>query len=140
MAFVVNPKREVTFHHTYVPKEGEPIEFSVTFKFTASEDIDYVQLRDKAADKTPLIVEDKETGKETKTEMGTYNAFLYTLRTSLISCEGIEDPEGKKIVITDDNGKINEDNQIAVFESIRSEQELFDKIIVAYVGHKEKNG
>lgn len=137
MSFVVNPKREVKFYHK-IEENGEVSEFSVTFKFIIGEDVDYVMLRDKSADKTPLEIED-EHGKITKTEMGTYNAFLYTLRISLIDCSDIIDPDGKEIKIKDEHGKIIEENQIAVFEAIRIQKELFDKIVSAYIGEKEKN-
>lgn len=138
MAFVINPKREVKFYHT-ITQEKENIEFSVTFRWVASEDTDYVTLRDKAADKTPLEVIDEKTGAIKTTNMGTYNAFIYTLRTSLIDCEGITDLDGNIIKIKDEKGKIIEDNQIAVFEAVRSETELFNKICLSYIGEKEKN-
>lgn len=139
MPFVVNPKREVKFHHVINEKDKEPIEFSVTFKFTASEDIDYVELRKKAENKTPLEIVD-EQGKVDKKDMGTYNAFLYTLRTALIDCSGITDPDGNEIKIKNEQGNIIQHNQIAVFEAVKSEKELFDKIVLAYIGEKEKNG
>lgn len=137
--FVVNTKREVTFHHKVVQEKGEPVEFSVTFKFAASEDVDYVKLREKASDKTPLVVED-ENGKINKTDMGTYNAFLYTLRTGLQACEGIVDGNGDPVSIKNDKGVVDEDIQIAVFEAVKAETELFNKVTVAYIGDKEKNG
>lgn len=137
MPFVVNPKREVTFHHTITDGE-EKTEFSVTFKFTPAEDVDYAELRKKMENKKTMEVED-EDGKITKTDMGTYNAFLYTLRTALSNWTNINDPEGNVLPVKDGKGKIIETNQIAVFEAVRIQKELFDKIILAYVGHKEKN-
>jgi len=138
MGFKVNPKREVTFHHK-IEGEEEPIEFSVTFRFVTSEDIDYVELRRKAANKTIMTLVDKETGKEKEVKMGTYNAFLYSLRCSLISWNGFVDMEGTELPIKDGEGNIIAVNQIAVFEAAKSIKELFDKIVVAYVGTKEKN-
>ena len=156
--FIINPVRTRKFHHTIIPKPVEnaiedknetvgdvknleamePIEFSVTFDFVVGEDIDYVALREKMEDKKDLVTYD-ENNKETRIEAGIYNAFLYTLRTSLVGCEGILLPDGNPIVIRNENGKINESYQKAVFEGIRTESDLFDKITLAYQALNEKN-
>ena len=151
MMFKVNPVRKVTFEETFIidpeneseePKEGK---FSVTFHFAPAEDIDYVQLRKKMEDKTPLEFED-EKGKISKTDVGSYNAFLYNVRTSLIDWSGISDMEGNPLPVRDEKGKIIEANQLAVFEAVRllkpakkGELSLMDKVTSAYVGHKGKN-
>ena len=139
MGFVVNPKRDVTFHHTIVEKEKEPIEISVSFSFVAAEDIDYVELQKKAEDKTTFEMIDEGTGKKKTINMGLYNTFLYTLRTSLVGCTGFVDPENNEIKIKDEDGKIIVNNQLVVFEAVRMMKELFDKIIIAYSGTQEKN-
>lgn len=138
MGFVVNPKREVTFHHTIVEEGLESIEISATFDFIFAEDVDYVELQRKAADKTVLILKD-EKGNEKEVNMGLYNTLLYSLRTSLIACTGFEDPDGKEIKIKDEKGKTIVNNQLVVFEAIRIMKELFEKVVLAYTGTKEKN-
>jgi len=151
MAFQVNPIREVKFYEKYKDNNNEIVEFSVTFNFISSEDIDYVELRKKMEGKQKMTIEKKVEGKDgkkeiTEIEIGTYNAFLYTLRTSLVDCEGIEDPDGKPLLIKDDKGKIIVANQIAIFEAIRmlpsgeeGQPTLMDKVTKAYIGQKEKN-
>lgn len=144
MSFKVNPVREKKFHHKTVDTDGTPIEFSVTFNFICSEDIDYAELRKKIENKEKLSVED-ENGKISEVEMGTYNAFLYTLRTSLTDWEGITDLEGKPLAVRNDKGEIIIAHQKAVFEAIRTlpteegQQSLMDKITIAYTGYKGKN-
>jgi hypothetical protein len=102
------------------------------FKIPASEDVDYTELRKK------LYAGDEIKTEDTKTP-GAYNAYLYSLRTALVKCEGIEDENGKPIIITDNDGVINEDYQIAVFELIKFDTELMKKVVVAYTGVSEKN-
>ena len=96
-------------------------------------------------DKTPLEIKG-EDGKITKTDVGTYNAFLYTLRTSLSDWSGISDMDGNVLQSKDADGKIIIANQIAVFEAIKlmpvkneNEPSLLDKITKAYIGDKGKN-
>ncbi len=162
--FIVNPVRRRKFHHTVMPtspveeekqigdagvgsvedlekekEKQEPIEFSVTFDFPIAEDIDYVKIRKKMEGKEKLVTFDEETKKDKEIEAGVYNAFLYTLRTALVDCEGILLPDGEPIKITDDDGKIIEVNQKGVFNAIRQEADLFDKITLAYQGLSEKN-
>lgn len=155
MSFKVNPIREVKFHEKYEEEDGSVTEFSVTFNFIASEDIDYVELRKKMEDKQKMLVEAKEDGKVkldkdgkpiiTEIEVGTYNAFLYTLRTSLTNWEGIVDLEEKPLLVKDSSDKIIQSNQIAVFESLRylpaqkGQPSIMDKITKAYIGQKGKN-
>ena len=168
--FIVNHLRKRTFYHTIIPavvkkddkeqitdgesKVGvgsvenlevkpEPIEFSVTFQFKIAEDLDYVELRDKAENKKELITYD-ENNKETKQDMGTWNAFLYILRTSLVEVNGIflpgsTDEKPLPLMITKEDGSIDVECQKAVFEAIRVETELFDKIILAFQGLNSKN-
>jgi len=150
MPFTVNPNRRVKFNAVYKDESGDEtqnIEYSVTFDFIIAEDVDYGELRSKLEDKTPVEIIDPKTNKpqiDPKTEKpietaGMMNAYLYTLRTSLVACSGIEDPDGNEITIKDDDGNIIEANQKAVFEAIRMDSELFDRIQTAYLGTKGKN-
>lgn len=127
MAFQVKTNRSVTLHHT--TSNGN--EFSVDFKFINAEDMDYAELREKMEDKKELVTVD-EKGKETKVGKGTYNAFLYTLRCSLVGWNNIADENGVDL-------PFSEEMQIHVFEAIRLEVDLFDKIISAYTGTQGKN-
>jgi len=139
MGFVVNPKRDVIFHHTIVEEDQEPIEISVSFSFIAAEDVDYVELQKKAEDKTTFEVTNEDTGEKKTINMGLYNTFLYTLRTSLVGCTGFVDSGNNEIEIKDKDGKTIVSNQLVVFEAIRLMKELFDKVIIAYSGTQEKN-
>ena len=151
MGFIVNPKRRIKFYHTVKEEDvngnpKEPIEFSVTFDFVIAEDLDYGELRTKLDDKAPIEIIDPKTEKpmvdpktgETIDTKGAMNAYLYTLRVSLIDCEGIDDPDGNVLEIIKD-GKIIQDNQKAIFEAITKISDLWEKIQTAYVGHKGKN-
>lgn len=93
--------------------------------------MDYAELREKMEDKKELVTVD-EKGKETKVGKGTYNAFLYTLRCSLVGWNNIADENGVDL-------PFSEEMQIHVFEAIRLEVDLFDKIISAYTGTQGKN-
>lgn len=150
MAFVVNPQRKKTFHAKHddgLGKDDSIIEYSVTFDFVIAEDVDYGELRDLLADKSEIEIlddsgkpmKDPKTGEPIATA-GMMNAYFYTLRTSLVDCDGIVDPEGKPIVITDTvTKKVNEINQKAIFEAIRLDADLMEKIQIAYMGIKSKN-
>jgi len=135
MPLKVNPIREVTIHHTTT--DGQ--EFSVTFKFKASEDIDYPKFREIMADRSLMKVVNTETGKEEEKDSGFINAYFYTLRTSIVGWTNIEDIDGTPLPIKDKNGKIIENNQIVVFEACRLQDGMMDKISTAYLGLKEKN-
>ncbi len=135
--FTVNTKRKQEFFQTIEDGEDK-FDISVTFDFIKSEDMDYVSIRDKLSDKKPILVEN-EKGKIDKKDVSTYNALLFLLRVSLVSCTGIADEEENPIIITGEDGKVNETNQVAVFEAVKAIPELFDKVVLAYTGLSSKN-
>lgn len=144
--FTVNPERRVKFNHVHDDGK-EKIEFSVTFDFVIAEDVDYGELRDKLKDKQPIDIIDPETNeplvdpktKEPIATAGMMNAYLYTLRTSLVEWTGIKNPDGEDLAFKDTDGNLIVAHQKAVFEAIRMIPDLFEKIQSAYLGHKGKN-
>jgi hypothetical protein len=123
----IRTKRDFVIEHKF-----EDVDNIVKFYFKvpASEDVDYTELRKKLSA--------GETIEPTKVP-GAYNAYLYSLRTALINVEGVEDENGKPLIITDNDGVINEDYQIAAFELVKFDVDLMQKVITAYTGVSEKN-
>jgi len=137
MGFLVRTKRVIDVDHT-LDLEGVEYDLSVTMELIAGEDMDYAEIRQKLdSSKSKKKIIDEETGKEIDSD--TYNTFLYTLRKSLTACKGFTDEEGKDISIKNDKGEIEENLQIAVFETIRLIPEFFDKFVTAYNGETSKN-
>lgn len=148
--FKVNPVRKLKFsakHDDGLGKETSVVEYSVTFDFVIAETMDYGQLRDILSDKTPVKIlnEEGKPIKDPKTEQpietaGMLNGYYFALRTSLVNWDGICDMEGNPLPVRDEkSGDIIQANQKAVFEAIRLDKELFDRIQIAYQGHKGKN-
>jgi hypothetical protein len=135
MPLKVNPVREVTIHQTTSDRQ----EFSVTFKFRASEDIDYPKFREIMKDRSPMKIVNTDTGQEEEKDSGFINAYFYTLRSSISNWTNIEDTDGNLLPVKDKDGKIIENNQIVVFEACRLQEGMMDKISTAYLGLKEKN-
>jgi hypothetical protein len=162
MGFKVNTKRVFTIEYTHevemveevlaiteteaengvavlgVPAKMEKFELSVTIQQIASEDVDYGELRKKmeSVSDTQVII-NEESGKTM--DNGSYNAFLYTLRKSIVACKGFVDQDEKDLVITATDGKVNNINQIVVAEAIKQIPDFYDKIIAAYTGISSKN-
>ena len=160
MGFQVNTERKFTVKHSHkvervqtkvdpmeVKVDGEKsiakaveeeiFELEVTFTHLAGEDIDYDELRGKLNNITDVKVLNEETGEEI--DNNSYNAFLYTLRKGLIDCKGFTDQNGKDLVITQKNGKVNGNIQITIFEAVRTIPEFFEKVVTAYTGIDSKN-
>ena len=148
--FKVNPVRRIKFpavHDDGLGKDDSVIEYSVTFDFVIAEDLDYGKLRGVLEDKTPITIIDPKTNepvidpktKEPIETAGMLNGFYFALRTSLVEWDGIVDTDGNPLPFKDEGGKIIEANQKAVFEAIRVDKDLFEKILLAYSGHKSKN-
>jgi len=120
--------------------EDEKVVSLFKFKFNFSEEKDYSSVIEGLRKSVPL-----EDGKIDEREL----ALILTkardkeLRESLISCSGVEleDEVGKKYpcVITDENGKVNINNQKIIFEFIKSQPELLEKITQAQGGLSQKN-
>lgn len=124
----IRTKRDFVIEHKF-----EDVDSLVKFYFKvpASEDVDWEKLRKK--------LEITEIKSEQKNNPAAYNAYLYSIRTALVNCEGIEDENGNPIIITDNDGVINTDYQIVVFELIKLDADLMQKVITAYTGISEKN-
>lgn len=123
--------------------EGEyPIE--VGFKFLTSEQIDYGELRQTMEGKSTFVIIDEE-GNQKEMDSASYNAFLYSIRTALFFAEGfdkeLDDGSVVPITLADryGKGKIEPEDQITVFEAIKTQQKLFDDILSAKAGINSKN-
>ena len=138
MNLKINTKRSFTIEHEFRGSNDELIPVKFYFNILAGEDTDFNKLRAKMSVGRVEALEGSEN-KLDKKVAGTYNAFLYTLRTALINCEGIENERGEPIIITNKDGVVDETLQIAVFEVVQSDTDLLTKIITAYGGVKEKN-
>ena len=139
MVFKVNPNRNVTINHVLKDEEGNEGTFSLHLRFKNSEELDYTEYRKRMEYSQGTHTVKDEEGNEEEVEEGAYNAFLYTLRTSIIGAEPIADLDGNPLKIIDEEGNVNEENQKAVFEFVKSIPELYDKMITAYQGHLGKN-
>ena len=126
MNFKINTIRKFEIEHMF---DDTDVCVKLFFEKVAVENLNFDELRDKLNLKKVAI--NKEEEGQVKEE-GSYNAFLYMLRKSLIGWEGIVDQNG--VVVP-----FNENNQIAVFEEVQKEVSLIRKIIVAYSGINEKN-
>lgn len=139
MLFKVNPKREETVTEEVVDEEGNSGTFKLHLEFQSSEELNYTEYRKRLSTSEGTEIVTDENGEEQEIDEGTYNAFLYSLRTSIIGAEPIADLDGEPLVIKDEEGNINEENQKAVFEFVKQIPELYDKLITAYKGHLGKN-
>jgi len=146
MGFKVNTQRQFTVKHNLVVEtealEGveastETYPLEVTFKNLAGEDIDYGELRSKLSNLSDVKVINEDTGEEIDNE--SYNAFLYTLRKSLIGCKGFTDQDDNDLVIIGTDGKVNSNTQLVVFEAVRNISDFFNDVITAYTGLNSKN-
>jgi len=135
MGFKIKTKREFEILHTH-EEDGTKYDFKIKVKLQAGEDVDYNELRHKLENVSDEKIINEETGDEI--DNSTYNAFLYSLRTSIIEQTGFMDENEEDIKIIED-GKINKINQIAVFEAIRMMTDFFDKLVTAYTGLDAKN-
>ena len=120
--------------------EDEKVVSTFKFKFNFSEEKNYSSVIESLRKSEPL-----EDGKFDEREL----ALILTkardkeIRESLISCKGVEleDEVGKKYpcVITDENGKVNIFNQKLIFEFIKSQPDILEKITQAQGGLSQKN-
>ena len=134
MNLKINTKRSFTIDHEFKTSTGESIPVKFYFTVLAGEDTDFNKLREKMS-----IGKVEGLDNIDKKTAGSYNAFLYTLRTSLVACEGIENEKNEPIIIIGKDGIVDKTLQIIVFEVIQSDADLLTKVITAYGGVKEKN-
>ena len=66
------------------------------------------------------------------------NLFFKERRKSLVACEGFADEDGNEMSIKDEEGNINEQVQIAVFEAVANSP-LWQKVVDAFDNVSTKN-
>jgi len=124
-----------------IPAVKKEVAVWIDFKPQAAEDIDYTVLMSKMADKEKMVTQveekDEKTGEVKMVEKiidgGSYNALLYSIRTSIKAwCDEFTDEDNNVL-------PFNQDNQVAVFEAVREIPGFFDKVLTAYTGITSKN-
>jgi hypothetical protein len=127
----LDTKRKHVFEHSV----GEDT-YSFTFEFKCAEDLNYSELRKKinsSSGEVTLVTEEGGKKVEQKVDSSTFNAFIYLLRTSLISwSDNIVDEDEKPL-------DFSELNQKVVFEYIKSQEDLYEKVLTAFGGNTGKN-
>lgn len=132
MKFKVKRRKPIRIEH----KIDDTTTIWVDIKPKISEEIDYKRLFSLTNKEGKIEITTKDDdGKEKVIEYdsGTYNAFLYNIRASIIGwCEDFVDEDEKPL-------EFNEDNQIAIFEAIKDLEGMFEKLTTAFTGITEKN-
>lgn len=125
-------KREYTF-----PLKYKEAELTFTFKFKYAEERDYKAvsdiIRNSMVDKP-----DDERARTKAVNDNVINIEYAMLRQCLIGCEGIT-VDGEPVKITKDDGSIDKEAQLEVFDFIIKQTELYEKIKLAYTGVTPKN-
>lgn len=131
MAIKFNLTRKKIFHH----KDGDS-GASFTFDFPVSEDVDWGTLRKKmeSAEEVEVEVEGKK-----KVDKGSINGLYYILRTALVGVTGIVDEDEKPYLITKEDGSIDTFVQKGIFEYVKNEVDLFEKVMATYGALSAKN-
>lgn len=142
--FEVNPNRKFDFE--YEVKEGEWV--TVTFDFPWSEDIDYTQVRIllkdipkfEKGDRVKKMKDGKSITKEEAdlmAESKSLQVYYNLMRKSLVGCSGFGHKD-KEFSIYDEDGKIIENNQKCIFDFVKVNQTLMDKVSLAYAGEVDE--
>jgi len=126
MAIKLKTKRSRVFNY----KDGD-VDLTFKFEFPVSEDLDYGKIRKMMDENTPVEYTDEKTGK-VKTSQGELNAYLFVLRSSLKEWTGLVDEDENEL-------EFNEMNQKAVFEYIKSQEDLYERVMQSYGELNAKN-
>lgn len=152
MGFVINPERKYTFE--YEIEEGEWV--TVTYDFPYSEDVEtdtmrkelkslskkesraiLKRLKDKQKRAKKKDAEVEMTDAEFKINQESTNLFYKMVREALVDWTGFTLKDGTELPVKDEKGKVIEKNKKAVFEFCKTEEPLFEKILLAYGGEMD---
>ncbi len=112
-----------------IPYEQDGDSFSITFKFTPSEDLDLTQIRQKLV-KAAIDA-------DLSAQMDTVD---HVIRRSIIDCEDIFDEDtNEPVKLKNEDGSINEYVQKVLMDVIKMYPDYYLKVLTAYMGPKGKN-
>lgn len=112
-----------------IPYEQNGDSFSITFKFTPSEDLDLTQIRQKLVKAVTDI--------DLSAQMDTVD---HVIRRSIIDCEDILDEDtNEPVKLKNEDGSINEYVQKVLMDVIKMYPDYYLKVLTAYMGPKGKN-
>ena len=137
-----------TYVMPYKSVDGEE-DFSVTFKFAPSEDLDITSFKAKLADsqlaEIPVNASDDE--KQVAFQAATKAAneeqrslMDFSIRKAIVACEGFVDEEtNEPVVVQNIDGSFNEQVQKVIFDVIQTYNDYYIDVMTAYLGPKGKN-
>lgn len=112
-----------------IPYEQDGDSFSITFKFTPSEDLDLTQIRQKLVKAV--------TDVDLSAQMDTVD---HVIRRSIIDCEDILDEDtNEPVKLKNEDGSINEYVQKVLMDVVKMYPDYYLKVLTAYMGPKGKN-
>lgn len=109
-------KKDLEKVYTY---DKDDVSFKLVFKSKCKEDMNFSSVTSQAKD-----AEDSDDGK--------FRLFLTTLRSELISWEGIQDEDGVDVPFSEENQKL-------IFDQVTDLEGVLSDLITLYVGPKGKN-